>query len=212
MAGIQRAKRIGGFFNKPVKEKSPIIKSTLSRQVKSTEETNTHLANRNPSNYDPFESLDQRIGALKKTYRQYNRDEQELEENLKQLSDRSKKIIERLKLLLSAYNQAIVSLRAFDDAFKTDYMLSIEDLLVRNQYRLKSYGIFVQPTYEIDFDPDLFLTHIIKDSSVFPYLFSNKHGFFIRLCDIFRHIKLPPLHPQTPSDTKIEGTMLDHRI
>ncbi len=128
------------------------------------------------------------------------------------MSDRSKKIIERLKLLLAAYNQAIVSLRAFDDAFKTDYMLSIEDLLVRNQYRLKSYGIFVQPNYEIDFDPDLFLKHIIKDSSVFPYLFSNKHGFFIRLCDIFRHIKLPSLHPQAPSDTNIEGAMLDHRI
>lgn len=212
MVGIRREKRIGGFFNKPVKERTPIPKTTLSRQVKKTEKTNQNLTTRQPPNYDVFENLDRRIGELKKTYRQYNHDEQELEQNLKQLTDRSKKLVLRLTHLLEAYNQAIVSLRSFDHTFKTNYLMAIETLLQRRKYRLRTYGITVHPDNSIDFDAELFLNKVMQDNTIFPYLFSNKHGFFIKLCDIFRHITIPAHQPTTYTNTDIQGSILDEHI
>lgn len=210
MLGILRAKRVGGFFNKPVKEQQLITKTKLYRQVNPSEKINTRLPNQSPSHV-PFRDLDRRMAALKSTYCQYNQDEQNLEKNLKQLSDRNKKLIKRLQLFLEAYNQALVSLRAFDDAFGTNYIEAIENLLRKDKERIEMYGLFVEPTCEIYFDPDRFLSQIMQDNTVYPYLFNSNYGFFVKLCHIFRHIRIPTSHNKHHANADMKGTILDHR-
>lgn len=211
MLGILRAKRVGGFFNKPVKEQQLITKTTLYRQVNPSEKINTNLPNQRPAN-DPFKSLDQNMEALKSIYYQYSQDEQNLEKNLKHLSDRNEKLLKRLQMFLDAYNQALVSLRAFDAVFETNYIEAIENLLFEGRDRIKLYGLFVEPTCEIYFDPDRFLSQVMQDNTVFPYLFNINYGFFIKLCRIFRHIRIPASHRKHHANVDMQGTILDQRI
>lgn len=211
MLGIRREKRMGGFFYKPVKENSPIHKTAQKEAVVSTEKASTNMANQKPAEQYNIEVLNEQIGSLRNVYRQFTHDEYELEEHLKHFLIHQDAILKEFKALIFAYNQAIVSLHLFDNAFKTDYLTLIATILLKYQYRLKNGGIHILHDYQLELDESTFKKHLKEDPKLLLFLFKNKDGIFTRIIDVFQTIKVPTKNLPPNSPDGFEGTIIDRR-
>lgn len=211
MDGIRREKRIGGFFYKPVKENMPIHKPQHKDEVKSTDKASTDTKNQKPAEHYDIEILNEQIGNLKNVYRQFNRDEYELEEHFKHLVEHPSELLKELMELVAAYNQAVLSLHQFDHAFNTSYIMSIASLLMPHQYRLKSIGIWVQDDYQLELKASQFKEELKNDPRILRFLFGNKKGLFVKILGIFHHIKVPSKNLPPNSPEAFEGTIIDKR-
>lgn len=154
------------------------------------------------------------LKELKKEYRRFYRDEQNLEHAIKDLNENKDKLIDNMEELITRYNEAIVSLMEFDRIFDTDNLSRIVAILKDYEMELNNLGIYITRDKELEMKRDIFIKRIEESTDALDFLFKPTQGMIVKLYSTFRSIKLPKklsaLNKFTNSELK--GSILDNKM
>ena len=170
--------------------------------------------NEKPNN----ELLDQiydHFKELKKEYKDFFKNEQSLESNIKKLFDNTneEEFINKLCSLINIYNTSINSLYKFDKIFETDYHLTVKEIVYKFENNLSLISIFIEPDAKLRFYKSKLAKKYRENKNLFNFLCNEEKGFFHKLYLAFSSIKsVMPLDTNSKIfDKNNNGLLIDQK-
>ncbi len=138
--------------------------------------------------YDDFYD---NLKELRNEYKSFYHDEQLLKKAIDSFDKDNDELLKNMKELISKYNNAINSLASFDNAFKTKHVLKIQSLLIDFEKQLANLGIFISNMYELNLKEDMFIRKVKINENALDFLFEPTKGLILKIYYTFRNIKIP---------------------
>lgn len=155
-----------------------------------------------------------KLKNLKKEYREFYHDQQELEKAIKRL-EYDECLIENMGLLIEKYNLAIDSLKLFDYDFGTSYHFKIVHIIESFKVELFRIGIIKDSNSKLIYDKEKFKQKLVSSEDAFEFIFEPAKGLIIRLYKAFKNIKIPrfieDLNEKYSESLSSEGLILDEK-
>lgn len=154
--------------------------------------------------------------SLKHEYKKFYHDEQELEQAIHELENGEERLSKNMVNLVEKYNQALVSLRAFDNAFNTNHNEGICDLVIRFKSELENIGIGLAEDGLLEVNQAELKARIAKSEYPLQFLFEPAKGLITRLYKAFRSIKAPAAdlyetYSREVSPLELHGIIVDKK-
>ncbi|KAB3539073.1 hypothetical protein F8154_01175 [Alkaliphilus pronyensis] len=183
---------------------------------------NTSYANENFMLFT--NSMYENLAELREHYKKFYLHQQELEDLLNSFKeskadDSLQDIINQLEELVLKYNNAFLSLKAFEEKLKiSHYSKSIEDLLLDYKPQLARIGVTLMEDYSLLFKPSVLESNIRSNPEYLFFLFDYKRGLVKKLFKIFKSIKATPsttsnnYEKEDLEASSLAGLLLDTRL
>ncbi len=150
-----------------------------------------------------FDSYYDSLKELKKEYKKFYHDEQQLEKAIENFDKQKEELLQNMKELIEKYNNAILSLVSFDKAFDTNNTDKIVGIIYRYEDNLKNLGIYIQNNNELYIDEEIFTRKIKNSENALDFLFEPTKGLVLKLYTAFKNIRAPK---KDGLDTKFKDT------
>ena len=148
-----------------------------------------------------------KLRKLQKEYKKFYHDEQRLEKVFKAFEDSQTELEHHMFKLIEAYNQAIDSLRDFDDAFETRHTSNILAIIKKFENQLNRIGIVFDEQAFLKLNASIFREQVKKSEDNFKFLFHPLQGLIMQLYREFKNIKTP----QNENTLNYKGLLLDKK-
>ncbi len=137
-----------------------------------------------------FDAYYDTLKELKKEYKKFYHDQQQLEKAIENFNDHKDELVENMKELIDKYNNAIISLASFDKVFETNNIDTIINLLKKYQRQLNNLGIDIIRDKELKMNENIFVEKIKTSENALDFLFEPTKGLILRLYYNFKNIKV----------------------
>ncbi|MDT8859631.1 hypothetical protein N0O92_05240 [Alkalihalobacillus sp. MEB130] len=130
--------------------------------IERTGQTKNHTSHPSENHLFGYERYYQTRQEIKRTFKQFYRQEKELSKAASQLDETSNQILTQIQNLVQKYNVAVHALADFDAASGTNHLSSIHDLIRRHPDVFSSIAMNVDERQMLSFDPPQFLILLAK--------------------------------------------------